>query len=84
MVSSAVGWRKPAPEFFHAVAETLQLPANAILYVGDDRGNDYVGAVNAGMRALLLDPKRQHLDLGPARLERLAELAMDQTQVTHG
>jgi putative hydrolase of the HAD superfamily len=77
VVSSMVGWRKPAPEFFRALAESLQLPPSAILYVGDDRSNDYVGAVNAGMRALLLDPKRQHLDLGLERLECLGALARD-------
>jgi putative hydrolase of the HAD superfamily len=71
VVSPAVGWRKPAPEFFRAVADELQLPPSVILYVGDDRSNDFAGAVNAGMRALLLDPKKQHLDLGPGRLDSL-------------
>jgi putative hydrolase of the HAD superfamily len=74
VVSSAVGWRKPAPEFFRAIADAVELPPNAILYVGDDRGNDFDGARRAGMHALLLDPRKQHLDLGAHRLERLSDL----------
>ncbi len=74
VVSSAVGWRKPAPEFFRGLANALELSASAILYIGDDRSNDFEGARNAGMRALLLDPKKQHLDLGPERVECLGML----------
>jgi putative hydrolase of the HAD superfamily len=74
VVSSALGWRKPAPEFFRALADALELPPSAILYVGDDPSNDFDGARNAGMRALLLDPKKQHLDLGPERLDGLGKL----------
>jgi putative hydrolase of the HAD superfamily len=74
IVSSAVGWRKPAPEFFRTLAGAVELPPSAILYVGDDRGNDFDGARRAGMHALLLDPRRQHLDLGSQRLERLTDL----------
>jgi putative hydrolase of the HAD superfamily len=74
VVSSAVGWRKPAPQFFRALADALDLPPDAILYVGDDRGNDFEGARRAGMHALLLDPRKQHLDLASQRLERLSDL----------
>ncbi|HZZ78736.1 MAG TPA: HAD-IA family hydrolase, partial [Gemmataceae bacterium] len=77
VVSSTVGWRKPAPQFFRAVAESLALPPEAILFVGDDHGNDFVGASEAGMRALLFDPRRRHLHLNEARLDRLMELAID-------
>ena len=74
IVSSAVGWRKPAPEFFQALADALELPPSAILYIGDDRCNDFDGARRAGMYALLLDPNGQHLALGQQRLERLTDL----------
>ena len=74
MISSEIGWRKPAPEFFTHVATVLQLPPEAILFVGDDRSNDYEGARRAGMQALLLDPRRKHLELGAERIERLEEL----------
>ena len=72
VISSEIGWRKPAPEFFTHLADRLQLPAEAILYVGDDRRNDYEPARRAGMRGLLVDPKGRHLDV--ERVGRLGEL----------
>jgi putative hydrolase of the HAD superfamily len=58
IISSEVGWRKPAPEFFASVSETFDLPGSQILYVGDDLTNDYEGARSAGMRSVLYDPRR--------------------------
>ena len=52
VISSVVGWRKPAPQFFAALAETLQISVNEILMVGDDINNDILGAVEAGMSAV--------------------------------
>jgi putative hydrolase of the HAD superfamily len=74
VVSSEVGWRKPAPEFFTALAAALRLSPDAILFVGDDRGNDYDAARRAGMRGLLLDPQQRHPDAGSDRLDRLSAL----------
>jgi putative hydrolase of the HAD superfamily len=74
LISSEIGWRKPSPAFFAHLAERLQLPAREILYVGDDRANDYEPARQAGMVSVLLDPRRRHLDVGKNRLECLAEL----------
>ncbi len=73
VISSEVGWRKPAAEFFTLLAQSLQLPSEAILFVGDDRGNDFDGARASGMRALLLDPRGKHRDVAD-RIECLAEL----------
>ena len=56
-VSSAIGWRKPAPGFFEAVVRGLGIAAGEILFVGDDPRNDFRGATDAGMRAVLFDPK---------------------------
>jgi putative hydrolase of the HAD superfamily len=67
-VSSEIGWRKPAPEFFAHVIETLELSPSEILFVGDDRVNDYDGAKRAGMSSVLLDPRGKHLDLGHERM----------------
>ena len=74
VISSEIGWRKPASEFFVHITETMQLPASEILFVGDDRTNDFEPARRAGMRALLVDPRGQHLDLGTERIGRLADL----------
>ncbi len=54
IVSSEVGWRKPAAEFFAAVVDVLGAAAGEILFVGDDRANDYEAARAAGMRAALI------------------------------
>ena len=73
-ISSEVGWKKPAMEFFLEVRTTLALAPAQILFVGDDFTNDYVGASAAGMGALLLDPRGKS-DLPPQRrIGRLGEL----------
>lgn len=54
-VSSELGVRKPAVEFFRRVEERLQLTGEEILLVGDDWNNDYLAARNAGWHALFLD-----------------------------
>jgi putative hydrolase of the HAD superfamily len=74
IISSEVGWRKPAPQFFLALCQALGVPAEEILYVGDDPANDYEGARKAGLRAVLFDPKGKHLDGAPARIKALREL----------
>ena len=43
--------------FFEEVIRKAGCAPAQILYVGDDRRNDYDGARNAGMEAVLLDPK---------------------------
>ena len=74
IISSEVGWRKPAPEFFTKLEDTMQLPPSAILFVGDDRTNDYEATRRAGMRGLLLDPQGRHPEIGSDRLDRLGTL----------
>lgn len=73
VVSSEVGFRKPAPEFFKAVIAVAGCQADRIVFVGDDVGNDFLGASAAGMRAVLLDPSDRHPELLP-RVRSLAEL----------
>jgi putative hydrolase of the HAD superfamily len=71
IVSSEIGWRKPAREFFAAVCRQASLPCEQILYVGDDFDNDYAGATAAGLKAVLVAPDPQ----GDVRTIRtLAEL----------
>ena len=73
-VSSEIGWRTPAPAFFDFVIETLKLAPNEILFIGDDRVNDFDAAKRAGMRSVLLDPRDKHLDLGSERIAKLPHL----------
>jgi putative hydrolase of the HAD superfamily len=71
LISSLVGWRKPAPQFFHALAETAGTRPDQLLYVGDDVQNDFDGARAAGLKAILIDP---HGEPGPDRIRRLRDL----------
>jgi putative hydrolase of the HAD superfamily len=50
-VSSKVGWRKPAKQFFQSIAAELGVPPARILLVGDDRQNDIAAARAAGWQA---------------------------------
>jgi putative hydrolase of the HAD superfamily len=74
VISSEVGWRKPAPQFFHAIAQAFALPLEEILYVGDDLTNDFEGARAAGLRSVLLDAKGKHPNCKPASLRALCQL----------
>ncbi len=74
VISSEVGWRKPAAGFFAALSRQLDMPAEQVLVVGDDLVNDYEGARRAGLGAVLYDPAGQALDLGRGRIGNLGEL----------
>ena len=74
VISSEVGWRKPAAGFFAALCRRLKCDASEILFVGDSRDNDYDGARHAGMRALLLDPAIRQASSDCRRIANLAEL----------
>lgn len=54
--SDVVGVEKPDPRIFQAAVERLALPPEECLYVGDLYPVDVVGARNAGLQAVLLDP----------------------------
>jgi putative hydrolase of the HAD superfamily len=75
VISSEIGWKKPAPEFFQRLCEEAGLPPAAVLLVGDDLENDHAGARAFGMRSLLLDPCGR-APLSPLeRIVRLGDLA---------
>ena len=74
VISSEVGWRKPAPTFFAALCRAVGHPAQHILYIGDDSVNDFEGAQAAGLRAVLLDTKSREDSSAVARIKELKEL----------
>jgi putative hydrolase of the HAD superfamily len=74
VISSEIGWRKPAPEFYAEMCRQAGTPASEILYVGDDFLNDYEGARAAGLRAMLLDPRQRTALSAQARLTSLTDL----------
>ena len=73
LISSAVGVRKPGAGFFREAARAVGCDVSEVLFVGDDLGNDYLGATAAGMLAVLLDPRGSHPEIAE-RITRLADL----------
>lgn len=74
VISSEVGWRKPAAEFFDVLCRRMECDPGEILFVGDNRANDYDGPAKAGLKALLLDAAGRHAKWDCRRIENLAEL----------
>jgi len=74
LVSSEVGWRKPSQRFYAELCRTVGLPPAAILLVGDDFANDYAGASQAGLQAVLLAPLGATAPADARRIARLSEL----------
>ena len=54
VISSEVGFRKPAAEFYQAVLKVTEAGPDELLVVGDDEQNDVLGARVAGLRAIHL------------------------------
>jgi putative hydrolase of the HAD superfamily len=54
-VSSRIGYAKPAREIFQAALDAHAVAAKNILHVGDSKENDFHGAIDAGLEAILLD-----------------------------
>jgi HAD superfamily hydrolase (TIGR01549 family) len=53
VLSSEIGWRKPAPAAFAALLDRLDIPADRAWFIGDELEADIAGARAAGMTALL-------------------------------
>jgi putative hydrolase of the HAD superfamily len=76
VISSEVGWRKPAAAFFEHMCRQTDLDPGQILLLGDDQVNDYQGARAVGMHAVLLDPHRPEPIPEEARISRLDDLLL--------
>ena len=72
--SGQVGHEKPDRRIFEAALRSLQVAAEKSLYIGDIYSVDYLGAVNAGIHGLLLDPAGTYATTPTPRIESLAEL----------
>jgi len=57
IVSSEVGWAKPAPRIYEAALGALGVEPREALMVGDRPQEDVAGAAAAGLLALLYDPR---------------------------
>jgi putative hydrolase of the HAD superfamily len=56
LFSCDVGMKKPDPRIYQLACEQLNIPAEACLYLGDGASRELTGAMQVGMRALLLLP----------------------------
>ncbi|HSG09984.1 MAG TPA: HAD-IA family hydrolase [Longimicrobiales bacterium] len=71
--SGVMGVEKPDPAIFREGCRLLGLPPAGCLYVGDLYPVDYLGAIGAGLDAVLLDPMGLHEGRAP-RVSTLGEL----------
>jgi HAD superfamily hydrolase (TIGR01509 family) len=72
--SGNVGVEKPDPAIFRMAVESLGTLPEACLCVGDTYSVDFVGAQNAGLHAILMDPAGVYRDDPYGRMESLEEL----------
>jgi putative hydrolase of the HAD superfamily len=73
VISSEVGYRKPHPALYRAAMDSIGLPADRIVCIGDDPVNDYEGPRAAGFRAILLD-RRGRAPAGFSAISGLGDL----------
>jgi len=74
VISSEVGWRKPAPQFFTSLCDIVGAPPECVLYVGDDPVNDYHGARSAGVRGALIKTDASAAVPDVVQIKRLSDL----------
>ncbi|HEY0984280.1 HAD family hydrolase [Schlesneria sp.] len=71
-VSSELGYRKPAQQFYTSVIGQCGVEPGDILMIGDDPSHDVSGPIAAGMKALLID--RSSTDSSPDTIRSLSQL----------
>jgi putative hydrolase of the HAD superfamily len=64
VISEDFGRRKPHPAIFAAALERIGVPPTDAVYVGDSPLDDIVGAANAGLRAVWINPHDAALPQG--------------------
>jgi len=74
ITSVEFGIKKPDRRIFERTASLLGVETRDCIYVGDDPREDYEGAINAGMEALLIDRDGRYRDFTGNRINRLMEL----------
>lgn len=72
--SGNVGYEKPSPQIFEAALESMSVPSDRALYLGDIYSVDYLGAQRVGMKAMLMDVAGVYATRNEPRIESLNEL----------
>lgn len=73
IISSEVGWRKPARQFFEAVIGSIKCEPTEIVFVGDRRDLDYDASRAVGLHAILFNGGSEETS-GARRIRHLTEL----------
>ena len=73
-VSAIEGVEKPAPEIFQLTLDRLGVAPEKVLHIGDSPQEDYAGAENAGMDALLIDRHELFVDEPYRRITSLKDI----------
>jgi putative hydrolase of the HAD superfamily len=73
-ISSRVGYAKPDRQIFHAALKRQELRPEHALHVGDSEINDQRGAINAGLRGILVDRRKPGGTKDGARISSLTSL----------
>lgn len=82
--SGNVGHEKPAPEIFRAALAALKVQGEKSVYIGDIYSVDYLGASNAGMKAILMDAAGVYATRNLPRIESLGELEQRLSELAAG
>ncbi len=74
VVSGAIGFAKPSPQFYQLIVRRAGVPAEEIVHVGDSYYADVRGARTAGIDAILLDRYRRMPKLDVPIIHDLTDL----------
>lgn len=74
LISSRVGYAKPAQEIFESALDGHEIAANYAVHVGDSEEKDFQGAINAGLKGVLLDREGEHVSAAFSRITSLNEI----------
>ncbi len=74
IVSAIVGVVKPDPRIFEIGIEEAGVPADQILYVGDNAVDDIQGANNCGIDAALINRPGREPSIAPVMIDSLLEV----------
>jgi putative hydrolase of the HAD superfamily len=74
--SHVVGVEKPDPRIFELALQQLGLPADRCVYVGDNYDRDVIGARQAGLIPILIDPFDVVAAQDVVRIHELKDLGM--------
>ncbi|MHA1684642.1 MAG: HAD family hydrolase [Promethearchaeota archaeon] len=72
--STDIGWCKPAPQIFEYTTQVLNVESDKCVFVGDDPRCDYIGALEFGMKPVLIDRRRVHVGQDHVTIGSLMEL----------